>query len=375
MADETTFKLRYVGSRFNGARLPVDVLLDLPAFRDLLVAFAKEEWRNANDRKRVPKGFDKSISFDLVDIEDGSAVPNLTWSRDTAQRSLPGFGDKLLEVIHGSFDSVVNLIDEAGHQRFPKSLSSEHIRALNRLGSGLRHDERIEFLGTKSADGNVIYLDSHRRKALITRVRETYQARFESIGHLCGSVANDDGSGHIVVSTKEHGEINIPVDADRVRDEFDGSIDAQVQLDLQIEMDNDDRLRSIVNVFDVGLIDAEIGEDLLRCSSRLSELQSLPPGWRDGNGLSISSNAIDVATRFIAKRPFLAKQYRIYPTEDGGILFEFETNGWDISVEFLPSGEIEMYGVKIDSDEELEPTKFANLESDFIAAFDRGVKG
>lgn len=55
MAGDTTFRLRYVGGRFNGTRLPVDVLTDLPAFRDLLVAFAKEEWRDLNaERKRVP---------------------------------------------------------------------------------------------------------------------------------------------------------------------------------------------------------------------------------------------------------------------------------------------------------------------------------
>jgi hypothetical protein len=104
MSDSTTFKLRYVGVRFDGARLPVDVLLDLPAFRDLLVAFAKDGWRDLNaDRKRVPKGFDKSISFDLVGIENGSAVPMLNWSRDAAQENLPGFADKLQEIVDHSY--------------------------------------------------------------------------------------------------------------------------------------------------------------------------------------------------------------------------------------------------------------------------------
>ena len=37
------FRLRYVGERLGGARLPVDVLPDLPAFRDLLVSFIKSQ--------------------------------------------------------------------------------------------------------------------------------------------------------------------------------------------------------------------------------------------------------------------------------------------------------------------------------------------
>src|ERR1700736_2356937 len=102
MSDET-FKLRYVGERFNNARLPVDVLSDLPAFRDLLVAFAKDEWRNSNsDRQRGPRGFDKSLSFDLVGIEEGSAVPALNWNRETAQKLLPGFSDELHHIVKSS---------------------------------------------------------------------------------------------------------------------------------------------------------------------------------------------------------------------------------------------------------------------------------
>jgi hypothetical protein len=374
-SDGATFKLRYVGGRFDGARLPVDVLLDLPAFRDLLVAYAKEQWRDLNSgRKRVPKGFDKSLAFDLVNIEDGSAVPNLNWRRDAAQENLPGFADKLQEIVNHSYVDVVNLIDGAGHQRFPKSLSSEHIRALNRLGSGLRDRERIEFLGTKGEDGKVIYLDSYRRKALITRVRETYQARFESIGTLRGSFVNET-FGQIVVATAEHGDITIPLDVDRVKEEFDGSIDSEVQFDLQIEMDNDDRLRSIVNVFDVGLIDVEIGEDLLRCRGRLNEIGALSEGWHDGGGARIGATVVEVATRFLGKRPALSRSYRIYPTVEGGILFEFEAHGWDLSVEFLPDAQIEFYGVQIDGDEELAPMRFAEMSDEFIIEFDNRAKG
>ncbi|MCK0510026.1 hypothetical protein [Aromatoleum buckelii] len=275
--DATIFKLRYVGLRFDGARLPVDVLSDLPAFRDLLAAFAKDEWRALNaDRQRVPKGFDKSLSFDLVSIEEGSAVPSLDWNRGTAQTYLPGFADELYDVVKASFRDVVDLIDGAGNDRFPKSLSSEHVRALNKLGSGLRESERIEFLGTAGADGNVIYLDTYRRKKLITRVRETYQARFEGTGTLLGAVVNADAAGgYIEVLTIEHGNIRIQLDAERVVNEFDGNINAVVQFDLQIELDNADRFRSVIEAFDVALIDQGIGEELERCRSRLFEIKGL----------------------------------------------------------------------------------------------------
>jgi hypothetical protein len=366
--DHKTFQLRYVGTRFNGARLPLDVLSDLPAFRDLLVSYAKDHWRGLNlHRQRLPRGFDQSISFDLVSIDEGSAMPKLDWSREVAQRMLPDFTDQLEELVVKSYGDLVKLIDGAGHNQFPSALSSEHIRALNKLGAGLQGGERIEFLGSAGDDGNVVYLDPFRRKALITRVRETYQARYDGIGALVGLHVVD---GYIDVETTEHGELRILVDPVRVREEFDGNTGSDVQFALQIEKDNNDCIRSVVGVFGVELIDAELSDSIMRCRNRLDELSKLDGGWHDGDGNAIDPSAVAAAKVFLAKRPFFAAAYRVYPTDGGGILFEFENDGWDFSVEFGVAGAIEMYGVQIDGSEEMEPKFFTRLDDDFIRVFD-----
>ncbi|WP_257194820.1 MULTISPECIES: hypothetical protein [unclassified Bradyrhizobium] len=366
---EDTFRLRYVGARFQNARLPVDVLSDLPAFRDLLVAFAKDEWRNLNSkRQRVPKGFDKSLTFDLVNISDGSAIPALNWNREAAQHLLPGFTDELQLIVHSSYDDITRLIDDAGMEKYPKSLASEHIRALNRLGTGLRDNERIEFLGTKGNDGNVVYLDTTRRKRLITRVRETYQTRFESVG----SLISNSVEGFVVVRTDEHGNIQIPVDTDQIVEEFDGSLESDVQFDLQVELDNEDRLRRVVSVYDIALIDAQIGAELVKRRNRLAELRTFESGWNDGAGEPISSSALTMAERFLSKRPSLCAAYKIFPTENGGVLFEFENRDWDFSIEFAADGTIEMYGLRLDQADVMEPHHFSQ-EDEFMKEFDLRV--
>lgn len=370
MSDEgKDFRLRYVGKRFDDARLPVDVLSDLPAFRDLLAAFARDGWRALNsDRQRVPKGFDKGLSFDLLAIEEGSAVPKLSWNRRTAQTHLPGFADELEEIVDASFNEIVALIDGAGHGRFPKSLPSEHVRALNKLGAGLRDDERIEFQGTHGSDGKVVYLDNDRRKKLITRVRETYQARFEGIGTLVGTRASDK-DGYISFKTTEHGEIEVMVDRERVK-EFDGNIYVDIQFDLQIELDNNDRFRGVIEVHDVGLIDAQIGAELVRCRTRLDDIRMLPEGWHDGRGLAIGPAAVAAADKFLSRRPSLSGAYKIFPTEDGGVLFEFEINAWDLSVEFAADGRVEIYGVQLNGASEFEPVQFDEVGEAFMEEFD-----
>jgi hypothetical protein len=321
---------------------------------------------------RVPKGFDKSISFDLVAIESGSAMPALNWDRRAAQASLPGFGDALEGIVETSYQDIIRLVDDAGNGRFPKSLSSEHIRALNRLGTGLRDNERIEFMESHGHDGMVVYLDPARRKALITQVRETYQARFEGIGRLIGVRALEN-SGRIEIETPEHGVIAFDMDADRVIEEFDGNLGCDVQIDLQIELDNNDKYQSTVDVYDATVIDAQFIAGLSKCRARLEEIRALDHGWHNGEGEPIASIAIDAADRFLLKRHSLSGAYRIYPTAPGGVLIEFEANGWDLSVEFDPDGGIEIYGVEIDGRGQVDPQSFDDINTGFLAAFDRSV--
>jgi hypothetical protein len=364
-----SFQLRYVGRRFDGARLPLEVLSDLPAFRDLLSAYAKESWRESHQgRKRLPKGFDGSISFDLVAIEEGSAMPRLDWSRETAQALLPGFDDELEELVDVSFMKIVGLIDAAGDNKFPVSLSSEHIRALNRLGSGLRPGERIEFLGSHGADGNVVYLDTKRRKSLITQVRETYQTRYDGLGKLRGVHAD----GYLQIET-DYGEIDVRVDPDRIEAEFDGNIGSTVQVSVKIELDDKDVYRSVVEVYDIDVIDEKISDDLMKCRARLNELREYKAGWLDGSGDAPSAAAIAAAEAFLVKRPFQAAAYKIFPTPAGGVVFELDVEGWDYSVEFPSDGSVEMYGIEVEGPDEIAPQKFGSVDDEFLAFFDRRV--
>ena len=369
--DDKTFRLRYTGTRFEGTRLPVDVLSDLPAFRDLLVAFAKDQFRAANtDKQRVPKGFDKSLSFDLVGINDGSAVPVISWNRNLAQANLPGIADDLENIVDASYRDVVRLVDNAGSSVFPKSLSSEHIRALNKLGSGLRDDERIEFQGAQGKDGRVVFLDNFRRKALITKVRQTYQSRHDGIGVLRGTHMPADGLGYLEVETVVYGLIKVSLESDLIKANFDGNLGSAVQFDMQVELDDSDKLVNIVDVFDIVVIDAQREASLDRCRARLTGFRELRDGWHDGDGMAISEEAFTAADRFLSKRPNRVSAYKVYPTPDGGILFEFEHGEWDWSVELAASGSVEFYGVQIDGEGELSPQGYPAIDDAFLKLFD-----
>jgi hypothetical protein len=377
MEETGPFRLKYVGSRFEGRRMPLDVLPDLQAFRDLLVSYIKEAWLEAHDdRERVPKGFVKSLKFDLVGIDDGSAVPVIEWDQDNAQRQLPDFKDEMEILVEAAYDKAVALIGGSADMTVGERLASVEIRALNTFGSSLLPDERIEFVGRDDAQGNVIFLDAERRKRLLTRGRDYYEARFDSVGKLLGSNVDEEGTaGVVIVSTTEHGTLWLSLAPERVRDEFDGKIDADVQFRLMIELDRADRFRSVSEVLEIDLINAKVVADLQRCRDRIEVLASLSDGWHDGAGKKPTQASVAVGLTLLARNPGLAGSYRIFPTHAGGLLFEFPQGGWDYSIEINPEGQAEIYGIESEGDGEMETGLLDVNEEAFRQEFDKAAGG
>jgi len=372
MTEPRSFLLRYVGARFEGHRLPLDVLPDLSAFRDLLVSYVKAEWRTAHaERERLPKGFEKSIAFDLVGVKDGSAVPQLEWDRDTAQLLLPDFKDELEMLVAKAYAKVLNLIDSASGPAGTTELTSENIRALNRFGSSLLPNEKIEFLDSRGADGNVVFLDTYRRKRLITRGRDSYQTRFEAIGKLLRSGIDPTGTlGTITINTSEYGTIDVSVSPERARDDFGPYLEADVQFRLMIELGSDDTFRGVVEVYDVDVIDAKVVADLAVCRDRIASLVSLGDGWHNGSGKPPTHAAVATASRLLARKPGMAGNYSIFPNDTGGLIFEFSRRGWDYSIEIGPGGMVEIYGTETAGDEEMDTEALDVTSDEFTRQFD-----
>jgi hypothetical protein len=349
------------------------VLGDLPAFRDLLVSYAAAEWRKGHaDSKRLPKNFEKGLLFDLVGIEDGSAMPRIEWDRRAPQLQLPDMMDEMDMLVSASFNRVISLFDHATGPVTMLDLSAESIRALKRFGSSLLSDEKIEFPGSKGSDGNVVYLDKYRRERLITHVPDSYNLRYDGTGKLIGSGVDPSGTnGRIDIHTDEYGTLTLNMSPNRVRSDFDGSIESEVYFRLHIAVDNNGAFRSVVDVFDVDVIESSLMASLSACRSRIKALTSLQDGWHDGTGKAPTAKAAAAATRLLSRRPSMADSYSIFPTDGGGLLFEFVRLGWNHSVEIGPAGKAEIYSSEINGDGEAD-TEASDVESEeFIEEFDQ----
>jgi hypothetical protein len=203
------------------------------------------------------------------------------------------------------------------------------------------------------SDGNVVFLDKRRRERLITSVRDSYQIRYDGTGKLIGSGVDPSGTnGRINIHTEEYGTITLPVTADRVRSVFDGSVESEVYFRLHIELDNNEAVRSIVDVFDVDVIPPRVMASLSVSRNRIASLTLLQDGWHDGRGRAPTAKAAAASLRLLSRKPEMADSYSIFPTDDGGLLFEFVRQGWNHSIEIGPAGKAEIYSSEIDGEGE-----------------------
>lgn len=109
------------------------------------------------------------------------------------------------------------------------------------------------------------------------------------------------------------------------------------------------------------------------CRLRLRELAALPPRWDGDDSQSVHAASLSAAEAFLTQRPPIGLTYKFYPMQDGGLLLEFVAGRWDLSLEFQPTGAVELFGVEVDGPGELVPQKFERLNIDFLKVFD-GLK-
>jgi hypothetical protein len=101
---------KFRGGRFEGNGLPVDVLPELSAYREAIIALAKSLFLQSHiGRQRVPKGFVDSFRLVLRNVEEGSAVPILERVEPDISPALL-FGDDYFAVAR---DRIANAVQTA----------------------------------------------------------------------------------------------------------------------------------------------------------------------------------------------------------------------------------------------------------------------
>jgi hypothetical protein len=317
---------RFVGKRFTGGSIPLEMLRDLAALEDMLVEVAKWVFREQNERQRIPRGFAESIHLRLTGVRAGSAIPVIML--ESSQAALPeiGYGyQHYLESARGLIIDTIAAANDNNSSAFP--LPPHCLSYFDRLGRSLREGERIEFSSTA---GEVVPLTRETRFRLLTA--SSIRTISEEVV-LRGSVHEADQdkltfqmtliSGHKVPGVIPEALLESFVEAfTRYRDGTLVAIEGVARYDRHPK-----RLKVIESVERVTILDE------LDVPARIDDLRLLKDGWMDGRGGRLSPEGLDwfvssFQSEFTGDLPL---PY-VYPTEEGGLRLEWEVASLDLSV-------------------------------------------
>jgi hypothetical protein len=334
-------KPRFTGPRFEEHTLPVEVTVDLAAYKDLIVELAKHLYlADHPERKRVPKRFEESFALHLAQVEGGSARPVLAVVVAAGLALQGGAAD----YFHQARDLVGDCVAAKAEQaslpaRFPKEL----LAYFNVFGRSLRDGEALELPGTA---GGVAELTPARRKALVLDVQRVYSRDVEA----SGVVAEIDFDGKTFELRREDGTtvlVTMPeIFTEDVR-RAGGRDRMQVQVAGVGVFDAYDRLQKLAETQHIEVFPNQM------LVTQVEALTLLQDGWCAGEGIAPDKEQLEWAAGKLAETfPEILPFPLVAPTPEGGLFLEWIAGAWRVSCEvLLPEHSAEMQAVNTESGE------------------------
>lgn len=321
------------GLRFDDASVPVDVLPDLAAYRQLVVAVARRIFfRRHESRQRVRKGFEEHFQLVIRTVEPGSAAVPLErrGSDAAAQLSLlePDEFDEARDLVSAAIDAV------ATGKMFPADFPLEETQLFNAFGAALRPDEHILILGP---DGSRAVYDRTTRKKLVLMRDKTYEDEIDIVAPIV------QFDRHRMLFEVLSDERRIPGRLEGVAEESFAVVRNAVAQASEISVrivgrgafDGADRLVRFVNIHEITYAEDEETREALDVKKRLAALGELQEGWFDGDGVVLDDGKLSILADLLTlivdegvPRPYL------YPLPEGAVLAEWPFPDAEVSAEF-----------------------------------------
>lgn len=318
---------RYVGIRFEGHAIPLELFSDLAVLKDLVTDVAKAKYLQDNpDRKRIPKGFAKGLELKIDAIEEGSAVPviklvigaNLLFP-PADPNCFESARDAIIEGIH---------IAESDPSRIKDYIPEKSLAYFDRFGRSLRDGESIEF---SRGDASIATLTQNTRKALVRASKvQDYTEEITIRGIV--PEADQEKMTFELQPWNERQRVKAklePQHLETVTEAFAGYTEGiRVFIEGIGRFNRQNRLLEIIEIHSINTLNA------LDISARLEELGILQPGWLDGIGVPPSAEGLQwLDDQFAQHYPDDVFLPYLYPTEEGGIRAEWSQHEWECSLD------------------------------------------
>jgi hypothetical protein len=347
-------RLRFSGKRYGGPVFPVEVLPELSAYRDLVVAAARALYlRDHPERQKVPRGFEASFHLVLDHIEEGSSMPVLSRLDDYYERAR-----QLVEDTASAANTPAQLPE----------LASSLFEKFSQFGRLLQLDETI-FLSAPGVENDGAAYNADIRKKLMLRLSDEYWDEVAYIGEI-NELNRTRGTFQLTTFEGKTIALNFqPRMFHQLADWLKESPVVMVKARARYRADG----RLVEHeVESVSLAVEDSGDSpVLECSVDLdiqfAGLQALKAGWLDGQGRAYDSSAlhqIRSVLEMLIRQHQLPRPY-LYPTSECDVRAEWDTESHEVVATFNEAGDkIWLYATSKHDDSEIEQTYTSRMREE-----------
>lgn len=342
-------RLRFLGGRFErpGVGMPVEVLADLVAYRELLVGVAKVVYRRRHPgRSRIPKHFVDSLELQLREVRPGSRMPVL--DRPVTDGQLQFYGDeyaeaqRLIESVFGSGRAVGEV---------PSYLPATAFSALRVFGRLLGPDEAIEFYRPDGGEVPLARLDGAKRLELLGRFQGGEPLAYEQVVRIVSVRSEVERAGFRTG------------DGETLEGHYEPELFETIKNGIQhLGQGNRHLLRGTVLVSADGTIRAlesiesleDVEVDLSgyeRARREMVAVAELEDGWFEGNGLAVTGHQLESARRLLdqLEDARLPAPVVVSAAIDGALRLEWHRPNHAAAIDIEQDGEINVASTELDT--------------------------
>lgn len=357
-ADEAFASLKLEGSRFDYARMPVETLQELLRYRELIVSAATEQWQREHPDDEVPDSLRGGLDLTLTEVAPGSAIPLLT-------RPTVADFDEEFEQARDTVDQLLRDVSTGliTRESFPRWANQPQFWE---FGSSLKGSEALYVPAPSSRTAGFAVITQRSREDFFEPLKDQVRGeRSEGFGLVQGKIVAVNAENRnfdltTPTNPRVHGRFKSEALIEKLRSALGNSVNASPVLLLGRIGYKDGALEKILE----GVFITPADSDYATAANRLLELSEIEKGWlrpAGEEGLPESAGE-DISPKILllgahALSCFEKAGFRppsIFPSEYGGVSFEWVTAKFVCSVEIEPDATVTAYCLPPDSMEGTE---------------------
>jgi len=347
-------RVRLTGARFEHGRLPVDSLVELQKYQQVVRIAAEAEWRRENPDQKLPADFDQSVSLTIQEIREGSADVFLAFEQHETyvsyQVEAQDAADSVLAAAYRG-EELPTIPSLTPQEDF------EFRSVLSQFGQTLTEGQSIQFY-PDGPDSTPVSITVETREQAVDRLlalegfllnpddAPSKSAIGKEEQSLVGRITelNADKLTYLLVLSDGRELKGFYKNQPSLLDDFKLVLNSAAEGPLtRITGDLHSRDGQPWRFWTTDVLE-QIQFDDTVWGARLTELASLTAHWDGGESAQVSSVALEAAQMLLrAIDKVGAERPGVFPTEEGGVLIEWSSPAAVRSVEVLEDGTFETF--------------------------------